>query len=125
VRNAPKPPKPLCKLFFAVLQRDRFERSGNLLICKILPKGGEDYESQNEANGAEDFRKSGRSLMCKAVSTSGQEGNEEFEIQMIEMEPDQIGLFFNAWDRHVWCELGSDYCYDESADQSTTTSTVW
>ncbi|KAK4507120.1 hypothetical protein PRZ48_000854 [Zasmidium cellare] len=34
VRNAPKPPKPLCKLFFAVLEKERYEQHGQLLVCK-------------------------------------------------------------------------------------------
>lgn len=33
IRNAPKPPKPLCKAFCAVLQNDRFEQHDQLLIC--------------------------------------------------------------------------------------------
>jgi hypothetical protein len=35
VRDIPKPPKPVCKVFFAVLQKDRFEQNGEVLICKI------------------------------------------------------------------------------------------
>jgi hypothetical protein len=34
IRNAPKPPKPLCKVFCAVLQKDRFEKDGVMLICR-------------------------------------------------------------------------------------------
>lgn len=34
IRNAPKPPKPLCKVFCAVLQKDRFEQHDQLLICR-------------------------------------------------------------------------------------------
>ena len=38
VRGIPKPPKPVCKVFFVVLQKDRFEQSGEVLICKIKDK---------------------------------------------------------------------------------------
>lgn len=34
IRNAPKPPKPLCKVFCAVLQKDPFEQRNELLICR-------------------------------------------------------------------------------------------
>jgi hypothetical protein len=34
IQNAPKLPKPLCKVFCAVLQKDQFEQHGQLLICK-------------------------------------------------------------------------------------------
>jgi hypothetical protein len=40
IRAAPKPPKPLCKRFFAALKKERFEQSKELLIYKIL--GAED-----------------------------------------------------------------------------------
>lgn len=36
IRDVPKPPKPLCKLFFAVLQKDRYEQHGQLLVCKAV-----------------------------------------------------------------------------------------
>lgn len=36
IQAAHKPPKPLCKKFFAVLQKDRYERDKHLLIYKIL-----------------------------------------------------------------------------------------
>lgn len=36
VRNAPKPPKPVCKLFFAVLKKQCYEQHGQLLICKAV-----------------------------------------------------------------------------------------
>jgi hypothetical protein len=116
IRNAPKPPKPLCKRFFAVLQKERFERSGELLVCKILPEGGEEGvdEDSNEAAGAEDFRKSGRSLFCKIASNDGQgEGEDvgEFEIQMIEIDAGGAGSFFSGFERDAWWELG-DCNYD-------------
>jgi hypothetical protein len=36
VEAAPKPPKPLCKRFFAVLQKEQYEQHKTLLIYKIL-----------------------------------------------------------------------------------------
>jgi len=36
IASAPKPPKPLCKRFFAVLQKELYERNKQLLIYKIL-----------------------------------------------------------------------------------------
>lgn len=47
IRGVPKPPKPLCKHFFAVLTRERFEQSKELLIYSILGvKGGKGDEIQ-------------------------------------------------------------------------------
>jgi hypothetical protein len=109
IRNTPKPPKPLCKEFFPVLQKDRFERSGKLLICKILPEGGEDDMDENEESGTEEFRKAGRSLMCRETSDEQlHEGSSdvEFEVQMIEMDHQLVGAFFSAFDRDTWWEFG-------------------
>lgn len=36
IQAAGKPPKPLCKQFFAVLQNEQFERDKQLLIYKII-----------------------------------------------------------------------------------------
>jgi hypothetical protein len=36
IKVAPKPPKPLCKRFFAVLRKEQFEQNKQLLIYKIL-----------------------------------------------------------------------------------------
>jgi hypothetical protein len=38
---APKPPKPLCKRFFAVLQKEQYENSKQVLIYKILDDSGD------------------------------------------------------------------------------------
>jgi hypothetical protein len=35
VRNAPKPPKPLCKAFCAVLEKKRYQEQGELLFAKL------------------------------------------------------------------------------------------
>jgi hypothetical protein len=35
VRNAPKPPKPLCKVFCAVLDKERYQLHGQLLFVKV------------------------------------------------------------------------------------------
>jgi hypothetical protein len=40
IRATPKPTKPLSKLFFAVLQKERFEQSKQILIYKILDVAG-------------------------------------------------------------------------------------
>lgn len=36
IRNAPKPPKPLCKSYYALLKKDIHEEHGYLLICKAI-----------------------------------------------------------------------------------------
>lgn len=36
VRNVPKPPKAVCKSYFAVLQKDLYERRGMVLVCKVV-----------------------------------------------------------------------------------------
>jgi hypothetical protein len=40
IRAAPKPPKPLCKTFFAVLEKNQFEQSKELSVYKILDVEG-------------------------------------------------------------------------------------
>jgi hypothetical protein len=114
VRNVPKPPKPMCTLYFAVLQKDLYERTGKLLFCKILPEGGEVDRTTNEIYGAEMYRKQGRSLMCEITSgesqdESGDKG--EFEVQWIEVLPKNVGVFYSVFERHTWWELG-DCAYD-------------
>jgi hypothetical protein len=42
ISATPKPPKPLNKLFFAVLQKERFEQSKQILIYKIREVGKAD-----------------------------------------------------------------------------------
>ncbi|KAF2170363.1 hypothetical protein M409DRAFT_19183 [Zasmidium cellare ATCC 36951] len=37
VRNAPK---PLCRTFFAVLERERYERDGCIRVCKVVSADG-------------------------------------------------------------------------------------
>lgn len=111
VRNAPKPPKPLCKELFAVLQKDRFQRSGELLFCRIFPVGGQVDMTENEIEGAEGYRRAGRSIMCKVISGEGQHENGntsegEFEVQMVEMEANQVGTNFSVFERHTWWEFG-------------------
>jgi hypothetical protein len=106
VRNAPKPPKPLCKRFFAVLQQDRFEQSGELLICKILSKQNEGDEDETETTGREMFREAGRSLICKMGGDQGDDDQaSEFEVQMAEMEVNQAGTFFYVSERHSWVDM--------------------
>ena len=73
VRGAPKPPKPLCKLFFAVLQKQYYEESGKVLICRISPGDAEDeLDDGYREYGVENFKEAGRSLICK-VSSNEQE----------------------------------------------------
>ncbi|KAK4612182.1 hypothetical protein CLAFUW4_12746 [Fulvia fulva] len=35
IQSVPKPPKPLSKVHFAILDRDRYERHDQILICKV------------------------------------------------------------------------------------------
>ena len=47
VRGIPKPPKAVCKAFFAVLTRELFEERGVVRICKVVGEGeGEGEEVQ-------------------------------------------------------------------------------
>jgi hypothetical protein len=39
IRHIPKPPKPINKTYFAVLQRERYEQSKQVLICRVRGKG--------------------------------------------------------------------------------------
>jgi hypothetical protein len=114
VRNAPKPPKPLCTELFAVLQKDRFQRNGKLLFCRIFPEGGQVNMTENEISGAEWYKKNDRSLMCKITPGEGQHDNVdlgEFEVQMIEMNANQVGTFFSLFERPTWWQFG-DCDYD-------------
>ena len=114
VRNIPKPPKPLCKEMFAVLQKDRFEKIGKLLLCRIFPVGGQVNMTKNEVYGAQAYRKSGRSLMCRITPGPGQHENEvmgEFEVQMIEIKANHVADFFSLFERHKWWQFG-DCRYD-------------
>lgn len=44
IRNAPKPPKPLCKAYCALLQKALYEEKGYLLMCKAI-EGKRDPET--------------------------------------------------------------------------------
>jgi hypothetical protein len=74
IRNAPKPPKPLCRRFFAVLQKNFYEKSGMVLICRISPGDVEDEieGDYNKEEGVKSFKNAGRSLICKVVSDEKQ-----------------------------------------------------
>ncbi|CAK1366913.1 unnamed protein product [Cercospora beticola] len=39
LRTVPKPRKPLCKTYFAILSRTLYEEQGHLLVCKVLEDG--------------------------------------------------------------------------------------
>jgi hypothetical protein len=115
IRNTPKPPKPLCKTFFAVMQKELYEKSGKVLVCKILPKGGELDQDWNEKQGDEDYREHGRSLMCKVTSDKSQKDGEdpselvdegEFELQWIEYDAVKVDTLFRAFERWDWWEFG-------------------
>lgn len=41
VRGIPKPPKAACKAFFAVVQKGLYEKTGEILMCKILKSDDE------------------------------------------------------------------------------------
>lgn len=114
IRDAPKPPKPLCKLFFAVLQKDSYERSFSALICKIVPEDDDtDWEcdsddseeeliarAEQKADLANRFKAAGKSMICK-TSTS----DSEFEVQLLRVEANQIGAFFVGGNRFTWKEM--------------------
>lgn len=46
IQAAAKPPKPLCKRFFAVLQKENYEHRKQLMIYKIID-GADDGSSQH------------------------------------------------------------------------------
>ena len=130
VRNTPKPPKPLNRTWFAVLQKELFKESRELLICKILPVGGESDLEENEEDATEEFRKSGMSLMCKIYSDKQQKIHEEsikgedkgefeaqmqnlgvgdsgeaedkFEVQTKTMKVGSLGAWRGQDDAHYW-----------------------
>jgi hypothetical protein len=127
IRNAPKPPKPLNKTWFAVMQRERFENSGELLVCKILPVGGEPDLDENGQHGTKLYRRTGMSLMCKVHldkqqninedSVKSEDGREvevqmqklgvgedtcEFEVQMQSMEVGDLGDWVGSDDSKYW-----------------------
>jgi hypothetical protein len=115
IRNTPKPPKPLCKKFFALLQKDLYEKNGKLLICKVLPVGGEEDQDDTEEEGDEAYREHGRSLMCKVISDKSQgasddegdsEDEVEFEVQWIEGDAGHAETFFQAFERSDWWQFG-------------------
>lgn len=39
MRGIPKPPKAVCKPFFAAVQKDLYEQRGMILICKVMEDG--------------------------------------------------------------------------------------
>lgn len=118
IRNTPKPPKPLCKKYFAVMQKELYEGNGELIVCKILPQNGELDQTENERDGAEDFRRQGRSTMCKITLDKSQmlvgdkddsedsEDHGEFEVQWVPIRADRAQTFFMGFTRSDWWEFG-------------------
>lgn len=39
LRNVPKPRKPLCKTYFAILDKARYREQGQILVCKMMEDG--------------------------------------------------------------------------------------
>jgi hypothetical protein len=130
VRNVSKPPKPLNKTWFAVMQKDRFEKSGQLLVCKILPIGGDPDLDENGQHGTKSYGSIGMSLMCKVhldkqqkdiedivkdedgrevevqmqgmgVSDPGEDEG-EFEVQMKSIEVGDLGNWIGSDDAKYW-----------------------
>lgn len=111
VRNTPKPPKPLCKRFFAVLQKSSVDQSTSMLICKIVPDNDdsdlnsdmseEDLQSyaENKAENRVHIRDAGNSVVCKSDIDQG-----EFEVQMQHVPIDYAGMFFAGGNRYEWEE---------------------
>ena len=56
VRGIPKPPKPVCKTFFAVLQKDLYERRGQVLVCKAKRNNSEPQTIPHDASHIAAFR---------------------------------------------------------------------
>jgi hypothetical protein len=117
VRNAPKPPKPLNKTWFAVMEAGDFGDGVAITLCKNLPVGGEVDLSENEQARTEQFRTSGNPLICKIKSDKQQnfvedqakgegegEGEDEgeFEVQMQSMETGDLGPWIGSDDARYW-----------------------
>ena len=109
IRNAPKPPKPLCKRFFAILQKDSFDQNITMHICKIVP-ADEDSDVDSEMTEEElkayaehkerrraAIRSAGKSIICKSSTDDS-----EFEVQIKEFPTDYAGLFHGGGNRHEW-----------------------
>jgi len=56
VRGIPKPPKPVCKKFFAVLQKGLYEQHGEVLVCKVKKNKSEPQTIRYNANHIAAFR---------------------------------------------------------------------
>jgi hypothetical protein len=93
------------------MQKELFENSDSLLICKVLPVGGEVGLSENEQSRTEEFRADGMSLMCKIESDKQQNADEdkvdgedagEFELQMMEYDAGGVGDWLGADDSDYW-----------------------
>lgn len=109
VRNAPKPPKPLCRRFLAILQKDSFDQSIGMHICKIVPDSGDsDIDSEMSEGEQEAYaehkmemkariRDAGNSIICKSDTDHG-----EYEVQMRKFPTDYAGMFFLGGSRHEW-----------------------
>lgn len=109
VRNAPKPPKPLNKTWFAVMEKEDSEEGIVITLCKILSVGGELGLNETEQARTEEFRQSEMSLMCKIKSDKQQKIDEdkvnvegEFEVQMTTMETSELGPWIGSDDSRYW-----------------------
>jgi hypothetical protein len=111
VRNTLKPPKPLCKRFFAVLQKDSFDQHISMFICKIVSDNddtnldsdsgmtGEELKSHNEwkVEMRARIRNAGNSIVCKSSTDDS-----EFEVQIEEFPVDYAAEFYAGGNRHEW-----------------------
>jgi hypothetical protein len=91
------------------MQKEHFEKNGTLLVCKILPVGGEVELSENGQIGTKSYRKTDMTLMCKIRSDKQLEVGElegedegEFEIQMQSMEVGELGNWVGSDDAKYW-----------------------
>lgn len=54
VRGIPKPPKAVCKAFFAVLKKEVYEERGIVMICKVGEGDGKgDRDGDGDGEGGE------------------------------------------------------------------------
>lgn len=93
------------------MQKDLFEDSGCVLVCKILPVGRETGLLGMAQDRTDEFREDGMSLMCKIQSDKQQKGDEdkiqaedegEFEVQMKAMEAETLHDWISQDNSRYW-----------------------
>jgi hypothetical protein len=85
VRGIPKPPKAVCKAFFAVLRKEVFEERGMVVICKV-GNGNGDSDGGGDGDGDGD----------------GDGGGKGGEVQTLPWTASRITGWLVAYNRDNW-----------------------